>query len=194
MIIFDLDGCLADNRHRLHLVDYNKDLDLRIVTEYTNKTARVHRVGNPELFMWQPNWPAYWDACDKDEPIQAGINLLQYIGEGVEYGSDTPWVDYKEIQIWSGRNESIRTKTSKWIRKHLEHSYENQPILKLRPEGETCPDEVLFEKWLYDLGFDKAISDPLSFKNNLIDMAFSGNPAVIEMWKRWGVPCFQVHY
>lgn len=49
--IFDLDGTLADVRHRLHY---------------------VKGVNGPD---WKPNWPAFFDACVHDLPHEYVIRL-----------------------------------------------------------------------------------------------------------------------
>jgi hypothetical protein len=50
VVIVDLDGTLALNKHRYHFIDKN------------NQTV--------------PNWNAYFLACDKDEPNQAVVNTV----------------------------------------------------------------------------------------------------------------------
>lgn len=57
MIIFDLDGTLADCEHRRHFVDPLKALK--------------------EEF--KPNWPAFYDACDQDTPIMPVINICNIL-------------------------------------------------------------------------------------------------------------------
>lgn len=55
MIIFDLDGTLADCEHRRHYVD-----------------CRIKDVTN-----WKPNWKKFFEECDKDKPIEPVVRLLQ---------------------------------------------------------------------------------------------------------------------
>ena len=53
---------------------------------------------------WKPNWQAFYEACDKDIPIYPVLDLLRDLSG--EY----------EVQIWSGRCESVEDKTKKCTR------------------------------------------------------------------------------
>ncbi len=127
MIIWDLDGTLADCEHRRHFVNY------------------VKWIGNQEigsdLSKWKPDWKSFYEACDKDEPIKPTIEIMLNIS-----------INYGPIQIWSGRCESVRQKTVTWLIDNLkagidEVEYFNS-ILKMRPIGDNTPDDELKEKWL----------------------------------------------
>ncbi len=149
MIIFDLDGTLADCEHRRHFVDWHK----------TDYSVPYH--------IWKPNWPAFYDACDKDEPIIPTITLFNFLS------------GHYEIQIWSARCESVRGKTIEWLCANEImpplHSYE----LKMRPIGDNTPDDVLKERWL-----DEAIAE-----GKAIDFVFDSD-FCCEMWRRRGVFVF----
>src|SRR5258708_2120615 len=97
---------------------------------------------------FKPDYKSYNESCDKDEPIKPNIHILEYIGQGKEYGHETPSVDYNDIQIWSGRCESVRKKTEKWLKKNVAHYSPYDFILKMRPIGNYMPDDVLKEMWL----------------------------------------------
>jgi hypothetical protein len=52
MIICDIDGCIFDNRHRVHLIPANR--------------------------MHTPSWDAFNKACEHDSPIMPIINLVKH--------------------------------------------------------------------------------------------------------------------
>ncbi len=129
MIIFDLDGTLADCEHRRHFVDAN-----------SGKLLCGEK--------WKPDWDAFHKACDKDKPVYPVWDSFNHIRQ---------W--HEEYQIWSDRCESMRKKTIYWLmnRCPLRPSYWDEGswnyILKMRPIGDYTPDHILKEKWL-----DEALS------------------------------------
>lgn len=131
-VVFDLDGTLADIRHRRPLL---------------------------------PDWDAFFDACDKDEPIWPVIHVYHALRNSGMY----------LIQVWSGRSDVVRDKTEAWLEKHLGHV----PMLKMRKAGDYRPDVELKETWLDEHG------TPLA-------MVFDDRDRLVEMWRRRGIQCFQV--
>lgn len=93
--------------------------------------------------------------------------------------------------IWSGRSESVREKTEKWLHDNLLCFESHQ--LKMRPLGDKTPDDQLKESWLDQLckrlsfNFDtgKTIRDCHG-----IDYVFDDRPKVIHMWRRRGIFVF----
>lgn len=173
MIIFDLDGTLADCEHRRHFVD----------RQYMEGCDHWHQIPNHPVdmcdeckkkwFAWFPKWKAFYEACDKDIPIQPIIEIFQLIS-----------INLDQVQIWSGRCESVREKTIQWLVDTLksgidEKKYFNS-ILKMRPIGDSTPDDVLKEKWL----------DEVIRENRIIDFVFDDRPKVIRMWRRRGIFVF----
>lgn len=195
MIIFDLDGTLANCEHRRHFVDYTK-----IKTSYGSQAIRYHGVneGNcnsPGYFYheetkekWKPNWPAFYEACDKDEPIEPVLSAFIHLTQGEPFNHD--------VQIWSGRCESVRKKTLKWfvnLTGYCEDYEYWDRRLKMRPIGDNTPDYMLKEMWL-----NQACKDQFSFqetgekfpcKHN-INFVFTSDPKEIEMWQRRGIFVF----
>jgi hypothetical protein len=153
MIIFDLDGTLADCEHRRHFVDRHTSLG-----DF-----------DPDL---KPDWRAFYEACDKDTPIQPVISI---------------WNDQISLgmmgihEIWSGRCESVRDKTEAWLDKNL-LCFESKQ-LKMRPIGDNTPDEKLKERWL-----DEALA-----QGKTIDFVFDDRPKVVRMWRRRGIFVFDVN-
>jgi hypothetical protein len=188
MIIFDLDGTLANCEHRRHLVDpsYNKNYTLRryptldeaknnkyIAKEWIliEKSSYQHCInGNHEKF--NPDWPAFYEACDKDEIILPVA--FQFYALREKFGICHP------IQIWSGRCESVKGKTIDWLKMHFTRDIDWNENIKMRPIGDNTPDDQLKERWL-----DEAIAE-----GKKIDMVFDDRPKVVRMWRRRGIFVF----
>lgn len=162
MIIFDLDGTLANCEHRRHFVEVPP---MWIPNEEFIENPLVWAVTtNPKWKKFKPDWDAFYEACDKDTPIQPVIDIMLSIN-----------VPY---EIWSGRSESVRYKTEAWICRFM--NYSEMPTVKMRPIGDYTPDEQLKERWL-----DETIA-----KGGTIDYVFDDRPKVIRMWRRRGIFVF----
>ncbi len=169
MIIFDLDGTLADCEHRRHFVDSS-------IPHPTKKEA--------EEFMrngctWKPDWKAFYEACDKDEPIESVCRIfVNLIG------------NREKIEIWSGRCESVRSKTCDWICNNIFNTDQLNPssMLKMRPIGDNTPDDQLKERWLEDTLIETKWGNKYP-----VDFVFDSDSKSIDMWKRMGIFVFDVN-
>ena len=163
MIVFDLDGTLADCEHRRHLVDisYNKDVK-----------------------SWKPDWDSFFKSCDKDTPIQPVVDLWdQQISLGM----------MGVHEIWSGRCESVREKTEQWLNYHLLCFNSNQlkmrpigdftpdDILKERWLNQRCSDLITAQMEGY-----------VPQKHG-IDFVVDDRPKVVRMWRRRNIFVFDVN-
>lgn len=173
MIIFDLDGTLSDPSHRQHFVDPSKNPDYSfqdVETKWGTKKLWVH---NKTERTFVPDWKAFYEACDKDEPINPVIEIFQRLC------FENPINLGREIQIWSGRCESVREKTKRWLESNVWGS--RSFTLKMRPIGDSTPDDELKMKWL-----DEHIAGggaPISF-------VFDDRPKMIRAWRRRGIFVF----
>lgn len=183
MIIFDLDGTLANCEHRRHFVDPSKDPK---AWEYSHDDWRLlDKYGSPSIEKkWQPDWKSFYEACDYDTPIEQVCQIFDDLA-----------VD-NEIEIWSGRCESVREKTLKWLYDYVPYSSQN---LRMRPIGDNTPDDQLKEEWLNQLlltpRFDNFLfkgpeDRSVTLKNYTVDFVFDDRPKVIRMWRRRGVFVF----
>lgn len=186
MIIFDLDGTLADCSHRRHFVDprYCKEckrfLDESIRYDlgwhcYYPCDSVTHK---DDLENFKPDWKRFYEACDEDKPIQPVIDIYKKIAES--------W-DATSIRIWSGRCDSVRNKTQEWLIKSLSpismrkwNKNVWEKCLKMRPAGDSTPDDIIKERWL-----DEALA-----QGKKIDFVFDDRPKVIRMWRRRGIFVF----
>lgn len=154
-VVFDLDGTLADDSHRVR---------------YLERRPK--------------DWRAYFEACDRDEPITPVVETLRaLLGEG------------HRVSVWTGRSASVREKTIRWLAERCQIGVKGTPSamasgpyipacyrlheLRMRPEGDRRPDVVLKAEWL------EAEPEPLH-------CVFDDRNAVVAMWREKGVRCFQV--
>lgn len=180
MIIFDLDGTLANCEHRRHFVQdpcdscencYSALKIERVDSDYQCSLCKRYPAA------WKkPNWKSFYEACDKDEPILPTIGIFE------KYWNH---ISALQIQIWSGRCESVREKTIKWLDDHILTSHSKASdyfngILRMRPIGDNTPDDRLKEGWL-----DDTIKE-----GKTIECVFDDRPKVVRMWRRRGIFVF----
>ncbi len=174
MIIFDLDGTLANCEHRRHFVDPSYiecDNPYRFFAEFqiTKNGARRGWLNKRTGKKFVPDWKSFYEACSDDEPICPVIHIFNTIK------------DYK-IEIWSGRCESVRDITESWLNLNICKFAEGKIQLKMRKMGDYTPDNELKERWL-----DEELS-----KGNKIECVFDDRKKVVEMWVRRGIFVFDV--
>ena len=139
--IFDLDGTLANISHRLHFIEGEKK-----------------------------DWDAFYDACDKDEPIKNTLKLLDIIGSN----------DKNNIIILSGRSDAVRKKTIGWINRYVSIFY----TLYMRKTGDHRPDVEVKQEWL-----DEWLKHHTKEE---IGGIFEDRKQVVDMWRKNGITCYQV--
>lgn len=171
IIIFDLDGTLANIEHRRHFVERPKSL-----------VDPISGVGLSMDLHWKPDWEAFYKACVDDTlsyPVGFVYRALRREINMTEMERRFFWGDKyinQEIEIWSGREESVRSETEAWLAKN--RITDNK--LRMRPTGDYTPDEQLKEKWLMEVGVENVL------------MVFDDRDKVVKMWRSHGIPCFQV--
>ena len=168
MIIFDLDDTLANCEHRRHFVDPldSRNIDNAEMLSYNALGELVKAIG------WKPDWNSFYDACDKDTLILPVA--FQFYAMREKFGIQHP------IVIWSGRCESVREKTIDWLKHYFSSDINWNNHLKMRPIGDSTPDEVLKEMWL----------DEVIAQGKTIDFVFDDRPKVVRMWRRRGIFVF----
>lgn len=143
LYIFDLDGTLALIGHRRHFVEGDKK-----------------------------DWPAFFNACSKDEPNPAVIEIMRALAK------------VADVWIWSGRSDEVRSKTVWWIEQNTHFRFcEIDPVLKMRRAGDHQNDETLKASWLDEM------SQP--DRARLVAI-FDDRDRVVAMWRSKGVTCLQV--
>lgn len=125
-IVVDIDGTIADNSHRQHLIERKTD-------------AFGQKIGPP------PNWDQFFLECGGDAPIHHVIEVVHALHEAGNV-----------ISFWSGRSEDVYDLTFNWLFEHgLTFDYDktgaelSRPVfLRHRPSGDYTPDEELKRRWL----------------------------------------------
>lgn len=194
MIIFDLDGTLADCEHRRHFVRRTKTWvheGNHFGKEFEGCYGYQMLDDNGKISV--PDWKSFYEACDQDKPIVPVIEIL----DGIYQNTINFW---EEVQIWSGRCESVREKTVKWLEENILWDGLGSHIkLKMRSIGDYTPDDELKERWL-----DEYIAsmwpklEPASeekegkifHRKNPIEFVFDDRPKVVRMWRRRGIFVF----
>jgi hypothetical protein len=173
MIIFDLDGTLADCEHRRYLIDPAKNEEYLPI--WSENDQEAHWCHNITLKKFQPDYKSFYESCCEDKPNHPVITVFHALNESEH-----------EIEIWSGRSESVRSKTENWLWKHVGCGFSEDftwpQVLKMRPVNDSTPDEILKEQWL----------DEVLLKGKKVFMVFDDRQKVVDMWRRRGITCFQV--
>tara|TARA_Y100000310_G_scaffold344309_1_gene456336 strand:+ start:897 stop:1361 length:465 start_codon:yes stop_codon:yes gene_type:complete len=118
------------------------------------------------------DWDKFFDPdnihCDK--PNHSVIKMAQILDESGH-----------KIVIFSGRSKGTRLSTLQWLSKH------NVPfhILRMRPTNKLyIADDQLKQDWLDEIF-------PGEHKENIVAV-FDDRNKVVDMWRKNGLPCFQV--
>jgi len=123
VIICDIDGTIADVRHRLHYIQ-NPD---------GTKKAK-------------PDWAAFHAACVDDPPFEDVIEVVDALSAGSCGCGSTS----KDLHFLSGRNEVAREITRKWLEKRS-WGWRDQP-LHMRKANDRRPDHIIKLEMVRELG------------------------------------------
>lgn len=183
MIIFDLET-LADDSHRRHFIDPSKNTNVEWWTNPEHASGDPHK-GNwiKNGLPWKPDYQAFYEACDKDEPIDAVICMYKLT------------MVCSNIAIWSGRCELVKDKTIDWLHHHLDLDFYSDrccPELKMRPIGDERQTHVIKKEWLEEELHKVRLNNfnPAIKANQVIQMVFSSDPQSITMYRSYGIFVF----
>ncbi len=175
LYIFDLDGTLADLKHRRHFVEIPFVVCDNCTHWHNEHKCRCCGVKHP----FKPNWDAFHAACVDDAPIKPVIETLVALAGTAGTRAD--------VWIWSGRMETVRNETETWLHRRAGlHGGHYEPLfkqLKMRPAGDYTSDDQLKEQWLYAMSPED--------RARLV-MTFDDRDRVVAMWRRNGIVCAQV--
>lgn len=110
---------------------------------------------------------------DKDEPIQPVIEIFEKLSQN------------HKTEIWSERCESLRFKTEYWINQYITSFQWKSTRLKMRPIGDSTPDDELKQRWL-----EETYEETKWGRKTPIEFVFDDQPKVIRMWRRHGIFVF----
>ena len=117
------------------------------------------------------NWRVFFDPANiqLDEPNLPVIKAFQAMKAAGH-----------QVGILSGRDAISINETVAWLREHVVEF----DFLKMRPQGDHTPDDVLKKRWL----------DALQEAGASILCVFDDRDKVVKMWRENGIVCFQVNY
>ena len=118
------------------------------------------------------SWSRFYKACVDDTPntpVIATMELLLAAG--------------CEVQIFSGREDSVRKETVAWLTQHTSLNMRATTLL-MRPTGDSTPDDELKRDW-----YENALT---AGERRRLVAVFDDRDKVVAMWRSMGVPCFQV--
>lgn len=152
------------NKQSLYIFDIDGTL--------ADNSHRKHFVEKRDdsLEDWKPDWRAFEAACGSDAPNYPVIRTLGKI-----------WQAMSEVWFFTGRSEKSREVTMQWLAYNTPLGFDiPNHHLVMRMDGDTRPDHVIKQEML-----DAMLPED---RDRLID----DRNAVVNMWRRNGVACFQV--
>lgn len=134
----------------------------------------ISKVGDRIKFLQKKpkDWDSFYDACFDDKPIDSIIDLVLSLAFSYE------------IVFCTGRRESVRYKTEKWLNKHLFYSeFRVFPyLLVMRPNKDFRHDTQVKPEQLKKEG--------INFKN--IAFVLEDRNSMVDKWRELGLTCLQV--
>lgn len=131
-------------------------------------THRIHHIRGDG----RRDWRAFFAACKDDTPNVPVVTTMNRL------------LMQADVWIWSGRSDEVRDDTIEWLAYHtLLDGSTIEDVLTMRREGDYTDDATLKEAWLKNMN--------ASDRARLVAV-FDDRHRVVEMWRRNGVPCFQV--
>lgn len=121
------------------------------------------------LALLPKNWDAFYEDCHLDPPIRPVLELLDMLSTSLS-----------DVEIWTGRSETVREKTERWFRHHGVDPTKFR--LRMRPKGDFTEDAVMKKQWL----------DEIRSQNITVTMVFEDRLRVVEMWRAEGILCCHV--
>lgn len=134
-----------------------------------DNSARLHHITGENK-----DWDAYTAECKNDKPITPVINTMLTLLKG---GA--------KVEIWTGRNESARADTLRWLRQACGWYFWTPVRLVMRPDNDYTSNEKLKLLWLLQL-------DPPEYEGFHIGGLFDDQPKTIQAFRDANIPVFDV--
>lgn len=112
----------------------------------------------------QKDWRGFFAAVDGDEPIPKVFAVFHALMSAGH-----------TIEIWSGRSDECRDLTRAWL---IRHGVPESVPLIMRRAGDHRPDDLVKREFL------RGCNEP--------DVIFDDRKRVVDMWRSYGITCFQV--
>lgn len=130
----------------------------------------ISKVGDRLKYLQQEvkDWDSFYEHCDEDEAHNDIIKLVEMLS-----------FDYNVV-FCTGRRESVRNKTFKWLNKHL-HLFSEFRLL-MRKDNDFRPDVDVKPQLLQSIGLTS--SD--------VFLILEDRDQVVSKWRELGYRCLQV--
>ena len=165
-IVFDLDDTLANTDHRAHILD----------EEHESEEAK---------------WNAFFAECHNDAPNIDVLNLFKMLHRAGE----TSYSKSPIIEIWTGRIETVRWDTVRWLAKYMPNIYHYQPMTdknKSEDDGRVISGPPIRMRKADDFRKDTEIKGEWIEKYGKPDLVFDDRNKMVKWWREQGVTCCQV--
>jgi len=132
----------------------------------------ISKVGDRLKYLQQTpkNWDKFYNACFDDEPIHSVIDLIE-----------TLWGTSKAIVFCTGRIESVRSQTIKWINKHIDIDNDDYKLV-MRPDDDYRHDTEVKPEQLSNAGI---MLQQIAF-------VLEDRDSMVKKWRELGLTCLQV--
>ena len=122
------------------------------------------------LQQQKKDWDSFYEHCDEDEPIYDVIEMARILAN----------CDGEKLVFCTGRRESVREKTRKWINNHvpLRPSYQ----LLMRPDGDYRHDTMVKPELLAAAGYTP----------KRVFCILEDRDSMVAKWRELGYRCLQV--
>jgi hypothetical protein len=133
----------------------------------------ISKVGDRLKFLEQTekDWDSFYEACDEDKPITKIVRLVERLQKS-GYG----------IIFCTGRRESVRDKTIKWIDKYFSKDFRYLTIL-MRKDGDFRHDTIVKPELIDSCGF---------LDYSYINFILEDRNSMCKKWRELGYTCLQV--
>jgi hypothetical protein len=127
-------------------------------------------------FLKKRDWDSFYEACDKDTPIQPVVQMVKHL-----------WPYYVFIFL-TGRKESVREKTVIWINKFVALPVEglitdsSAYYLLMRPDGDYRHDIQVKPELLAE--FPHIVPEDIAF-------ILEDRDSMVRKWRAMGFTCLQ---
>lgn len=187
MIIFDY-ATLADDSHRRHFIDPRLHNNLIYLPPGISSSMKPWGWYSKDDVLWQPDYASYYREAKDDKPIEATLSIHGRF-----------WIGERPLHtiIWCDLEKKYREQVYEWL---LDNWYiglfENEKesfkgTIRMRPDGDTTPWHELKYKWVKEMSVK---GDTIYGINTIFDMTFeSEGSSMTKIWKKHGVPVFEVH-
>jgi len=173
VVIFDIDGTLADNEHRAHFLKpplYEKKFGVTqmLCVHCEAEPGNSHKDDCFYIQGWKKDWDAFFNPEEqiKDaviQPVYEVYAALKAVGHSISF--------------LTGRPEKYREVTQAWLQKH--HLYYH-PLL-MRPNDDRTDDDLLKIRM---------VEDHYGLRNILC--VFEDRLRIVKAWRNAGVFCYHV--